>query len=215
MRLKKIFWLIILLAFIIAGGVIGFKFYQDAHAWKIEIITEYINVRDNHEINSKNQIGKVLMGEKYKVLDIYLDDDKYVWYKIKVNKDVTGWISSNRNNAYVKEYNNPNVGDNTEESYKKVIDYTYPKVKYKEDVYRVYDIKSISYDHLTIEEENKYTITHKVFYEEHPTDTDIPQYWIQYIVTDEAGNTTKKVQKIEFDVEPNRDEVLDFKDLVR
>ena len=214
MGLKKIFWLIIILAIIGAGVYFGYSIYQDKKAWKVEITTEYINVRDDHNVSKSEKIGKVYNGEKYKVLEIYLDDSKYVWYKIKVNKDLTGWISSGRSFPYVNEINNPNVKDEeVEENYE--IDYQSPVVKFEDNVYLVYDINSINYDHLKIEEKNKYTIEHKVYYEEKPEDSDIPQYWIQYIVKDEAGNTTKKVQKIEFDVDPDPSEVLDFKDLVR
>ena len=213
MRLKKIFWIIIILGILGALAYGGYTYYQDTKAWKVEITAEFINVRSKHSMQGEKK-GVVYKGDKYKVLDIYLDDSKYVWYRIKANKDLEGWISSDRNNPYVKEINNPKVSDEeVGETYE--IDYKSPVVKFDYNLYVVYDIKSINYDHLTIEEDSKYTIEHKVYYEEFPTDSDIPQYWIQYIVTDEAGNQTKKVQQIKFDVEPSRDEVLDFKDLKR
>lgn len=214
MRLKKIFWLIIIFSFLGGGAFLGFKIYQDMHAWKVEIAIEFINIREEHNLYS-NKLGTVYEGEKYKVLEIYLDDQRYVWYKIKATNDIVGWISSGRNNPYVKELNNPNVDEATysDETYE--LDYKKPVVKFKDNVYVVYDINSINYDHLTIEEDSEYKIEHKVYYEEHPKDTDIPQYWIQYIVTDAAGNQTKKVQKIEFDIEPKPEEVLDFANLER
>ncbi len=208
MKLRKIVGFIILALVLASAGYIVYRIIDEKRAWKVEITEEEINVRSKHNLYEA-KLTTVKKGETYRVLEIYLKDRRYVWYKIKLAKDKTGWIASGRNNPYVKEINNPNVEDaNTGEAYE--LDYKAPVVKFDEDVYHVYDIKSISYDHITIEDASKYKIEHKVYYEPFPEDSDIPQYWIQYIVTDEAGNQTRKVQKIEFDIEPSSNQVLDF-----
>ena len=214
MSLKKLFWAIIILAMLGGIGYGVFYYIKDKNAWKIEVVVEELHVRKEHNLYEA-QVGTIYEGDKYNVLEIYLDDPRYVWYKIKLSGKVYGWVASGRNNNYVNEINNPNVTDYEEgESYK--LDYKKPVVKFDDNVYVVYDLKSINYDHLTIEDESEFTIEHKVYYEEDPVDTDIPQYWIQYIVTDTSGNQTRIVQQIKFDIEPDPSEVLSFeKDFVR
>ena len=214
MSLKKLFWTIVIVAIVGGIGYFSYSLIKDHYAWKVEIAISELNVHDKHNIY-ENKIGVVYEGEKYTVKEIYLKDKRYVWYKIKFGKNKIGWIASGRNNPYVKEINNPDAKDDYDvgESYQ--LDYKKPVVKFADNVYEVYDLKSINYDHLTIEEASEYKIEHKVYYEEHPVDTDVPQYWIQYIVTDAAGNVTKKVQQIVFDIEPDPSTVLKFEDLER
>ncbi len=213
MSLKKLFWLIIILGLLGGGGFIAYHFYQDAHAWKVVIALDEVNVRENHNLYER-KMATVYEDQTFNVLEQYLDDPRYVWYKIEYEHGKTGWIASGRNNPYVKEINSPNATGN-EEGNTYELDYKKPVIKFDDNLYVVYDINSISYKHLTIEEDSDYTIEHKVYYEEFPKDSDIPQYWIQYIVTDAAGNVAKKVQQIKFDIEPDRSEVLDFADLER
>ncbi|MDE6284138.1 MAG: SH3 domain-containing protein, partial [Bacilli bacterium] len=198
------------LVFIGALGAGGFFIYkkidEDKKAWKIEIINETINVREEHGLY-EYKVGEVKEGEVYKVLDFYADDPRYVWYKIELRNGMIGWVSSGRKNAYVKEINNPNDIADYE------IDYAKPIIRYFDEDYIVYDLNSINYNHLEIEEASEYTITHKVYYEEHPTDRKEPQYWIKYIVTDSYGNTESKIQRIIFTIEPDRSEVLDFSEM--
>lgn len=204
--MKKIKLLIILLfigAFIGGGVYVFLKIKEDKEAWKIEILSETLNVREEHGLY-EYKVGVVSQGEIYKVIDFYDEDPRYVWYKIKLKNGTIGWVSSGRKNPYVKEENNPN-GIKAYE-----IDYAKPIIRYFEEDYIVYDINSITYDHLEIEEASTYTIEHKIYYEEHPTDRKEPQYWIKYIVTDKYGNSASKIQRIIFTIEPSREEVLDF-----
>ncbi len=204
--MKKVKLIIILLfigAFVGAGVFVFIKIKEDQAAWKIEVTEESVNVREEHGLY-EYKVGTAVKGDVFKVLDFYEDDARYVWYKIKLKNGAIGWISSGRNNPYVKEINNPKGIDSYE------IDYAKPKIRYFEDDYSVYDINSITYNHLEIEEDSEYTIEHKVYYEEHPKDREEPQYWIKYIVVDKFGNKASKMQRIIFTVEPNRDEVLDF-----
>lgn len=211
MKFKNVIRFVIIVTVLIGLSFGGYKLYKELtrDKWEVEITNPFINVRTDHDVKSK-QIGKVTEGSVYEVLEIYLEDEQYVWYKIKI-KDDEGWISSSRTDPFVKEINSPNAKG--EETY--VIDYARPIVKYYEEEYIVENIDSINYKHLDITDDSEYTVESIVYYEEHPTDTDIPQYWIQYIVTDAFGNTTKTVQKIVFINEPPRNKVKDFSELKR
>ncbi len=204
----------------IAFGIyMGYKkfdefLHKDDDAWKIEIVIDKVNIRSDHT-NLEAKIGEAKKGVVYKVLEIYLEDDKFVWYKVSLGKDSEGWIASSRKEPYVKEINNPKSLDSDEASEEYFIEYNPPVVKYYEDVYEVDNIENITYDHLEITDESEYTVSHEVYYEEKPKDSNIPQYWIQYVVTDKFGNTTKKVQKIEFQTKPKSSQVKDFKKLKR
>jgi len=201
--MKKIMPIFLILAILIiaAFGVFIYQKEQERKKvrWQVEIIHEFINVRDNPTTDS-NVIGKAYQGNVYNVLSVNLEHHAYVWYEIEYRKGQSGWIASERNIPYVKEYNNPNFSseDEAKESYE--IDYVKPVIKYYDAVYNTYDIDSISYEHLEIEEESEYEITHKIYVEECTT---YRNFWIQYIVTDAFNNTTKKVQKITFEVEPD------------
>ncbi len=208
MKYLKVVLAIVLVVVILGIGIFIFKFMQeDSKAWKAEVVIDYINVRKDHTKFSE-QLGQIEKGEKYKIKKTYLKDKEFVWYKIEY-KGSYGWISSDRETPYVKELNNPKK--KKQGSY--FIDYEAPIIRYFENEYVVDDLNSIKYDHLEIEDDSKYTIKHNVYYEEHPIDTDIPQYWIEYIVTDKFGNVGKKVQKIVFRHEPAREEVKDFSEL--
>ena len=175
--------------------------------WKVEIIEPFINVRTDHNTDSY-AIAKVIQGDKYNVLDIYLDDNKYVWYKINYKGDAY-WIASDRNNSFVKEYNNPNFENSSK------IDYKNPQITNFEEVYEVKDLDSIEYDHLGIVEDSKYEVSHEVFYEERSEETGRPQFWIRYTIVDEYGNKTVKTQKIKFHIVPNPSEVYDISELTK
>lgn len=207
--MKKTFFLIALIALLGIGGYVYTSVQKDKKAWKIEIINnEPVNVRENHSPH-EYKLTEVYFGEKYQVLDIYLDDLKFVWYKIKLKDKRIGWISSSRGNPYVREYNNP------DERFRGVIDIDYkkPEIWFDEDEYYTDSLKTISYDHLRIVEDSDYEINHYIYYEEFPKDRSTPQYWIKYIVTDEFKNVSSKIQRIIFETEPNRNDVLDFKDI--
>ncbi len=208
MKFFKVVAIIAVIAVIGGIGMYIFNFIkEDSKVWKAEVVTNYINVRKDHDRYSE-QLGQIKKGEKYKIKKIYLKDKAFVWYKIEY-KDGYGWISSDRTDPYVKELNNPKK--QKQGSY--FIDYKAPIIQYFEDEYVVDDLNSINYGHLKIEDDSKYTIKHNVYYEEDPIDSDVPQYWIEYIVTDKFNNVSKKVQKIVFKNEPARDEVKDFSEL--
>ncbi len=228
---KKRPWFLIIISIVIIGGLGYFYFrkWQDSKAFKIEIDIDEINVREEPTLYS-NKVGKVKKGQIYKVLDIDLTDNRYVWYKIKMQNNGYGWVATGRNNRYVIEINNPK-GEGDEEF---VADYGTPKIKFYENEITFTDIDSINYDHITITDDSncekiaqkkyekakeknpktKYCqLSHEIYYEADPPTTHIPQYWIRYIVEDEAGNSSSKVQKIIFLNEPDSSKVKDFNDM--
>ncbi len=218
--MKKLKWIIVLIIFL-GIGLGAWKVYdyikakkeEERTAWKVEITNEYINVRSEPNTTS-SLVGKVYEGEVYRVVDMNRDDTNYIWFQIKLKTGGKGWISSTRKNPYVIEINSPNKEEDTE----KEIEYIKPQVLFFEDEYHVATINDITYDHLVINEDSEYTIKHIVYYEPNPKKPIIPgqpQYWIQYIVEDEFGNTTRKVQRIVFDVNPKDSEVTDFSKLKR
>ncbi len=205
MRLRKGVKVFLVIVVLIVGIFIYYK--VDQKKWKIEVISKEINYRSDHDANS-NLIGKVRKGSKFKVLEVYLDDPYFIWYKVKRNMS-TGWIASDRYDPYVKEINSPN----SEVKEATVVDYNPPVLRFFDDVYYVKDIESINYDHLEVTDDSSYHLSHVVYYEEHPEDTDIPQYWIQYIAEDEAGNKASKIQKIVFENEPAPNKVKNFDEI--
>ena len=166
------------------------------NGWYVEIIyNDPINVRDMPSTDGEN-IGKAKKGEFYKVLDIDTSKKIYNWYKIEF-KGEEGWIASGKKVHWVKDVNNPN-------------DIAVPEIKYYENVYKVVSIDDINYKHLeVIEDTDKYEITHVIYHEVNSSEF-IDQYWIEYTITDGAGKSSSKLQKIEFEEKPDESKVLDF-----
>lgn len=73
---------------------------QDKTDFQIEITNDYINVRKEPSTSS-TKIGEVNQSDIYNVLDV-IGGDNYIWYKIKYQDNI-GYISSNRQEPYVKE----------------------------------------------------------------------------------------------------------------
>lgn len=192
--------------FIVVLGVAGYfgfkkikndKYIEEVkNGWYVEVIyNDPINVRDMPSTDGEN-IGKAKKGEFYKVLDIDTSKKIYNWYKIEY-KGEEGWIASGKKVHWVKDVNNPN-------------DIAVPEIKYYENVYKVVSIDDINYKHLeVIEDTDKYEITHKIYHEVNPSEF-IDQYWIEYTITDGAGKSSSKLQKIEFEEKPDESKVLDF-----
>ena len=208
MRKTLLITIPIVLAIIIIVAFITQIVVDNANAWKVEITNDYVNVRKDHSVY-ETQIDKVYKGDTYKVIEIYLDDPNYVWYKIELDGGSEGWIASGRNEPYVKEINNPNAS--SEEDY--FVDYKKPILRFFEDTYKTESVDTITLDHLEIIEDSEYEVTYEVYKEEEPIDVPGPQYWIQYTVVDAFDNKTVKVQRIEFEITPPDDRVLDFYEL--
>jgi len=190
---------------ILFGGVGGYftiknmresaRIEEIKKGWYVEITQEYINVREDANTNAKI-LGKALKGELYEVLDMNFENSAYYWYKIDYNGD-EAWVASKKSNPYLKDYNNPT-------------DIAIPVIKYHEDIYKVVSINDINYKHLeVVEDRDEYEISHIVYHEYKPSEHK-DQYWILYTITDAAGKSSSKLQKIEFEERPNEEDVVDF-----
>ena len=204
--MKKFITCIIVLG-VIFGGVAGYFLVKDMlnnkkieeikKGWYIEVIHDVpINVRDQASTKGKT-LGTVSKGEVYKVLDVdTISSNTFFWYKIEYN-NTKGYVASGRKIHWVNDYNNPN-------------DIQVPTIRFKEGTYKVASIADINYKHLeVIEDTDDYKITHQIYHEVKPSEY-IDQYWILYTITDGAGKSSSKMQKIEFDVKPDESQVLDF-----
>ena len=168
--------------------------------WYVQINTEFINVRktaDRYDV----QIGKVLKGEIYAVLDFDYSQLSYNWYYITLLTGEKGWIANPKNSdKYLVDVNNPN-------------DYATPTIKFYEDEYHTESIHTISYNHLKLwDDKNDYKVNHVVYHERGVNNENIyvDQYWIKYTITDATGKSSSKLQKITFDQNPTEDEVEVF-----
>lgn len=208
--MKKIIILIFFVLIVVLGIFIAKMVIDNDKAWKVKIITDYINVRSDHATTSA-KIDTVHEGRTYKVIEIYLEDKNYVWYKVKLDGGKEGWIASDRDEPYVEEINNPNIDIGEEET----IDYKSPVIKFYEEEYKTDSIDTIDLSHLEIEEDSKYELTYEIYREENPEDRPGPQFWIKYIAVDSFDNRTVRVQRIIFEILPSEsdDRVLDFEDL--
>lgn len=200
----------LLIVVVLFGGVGGYiviknlkeeaRIEEIKKGWYVEITNDYINVRDDAHANA-NLLGTVKEGEVFKVLDMNFDNTSYYWYKIEYKKG-EAWIASKRKAPFVNDYNNPT-------------DIAVPEIKFQDNIYKVVSIDDINYKHLeVVEDRDEYEITHEIYHEVKKSEY-IDQYWIYYTITDAAGKSSSKLQKIEFEEEPSEDEVLDFDDLER
>lgn len=203
----KGFFKCLIVLLVIGLGVGGFFLYKNIKesarikeakkGWYVEVIhKEPINVRE--EPNTKGKIiGKAKVGGIYKAIDIKTDNSIYYWYKIILENGDEGWIASGKKIHWVNDANNK-------------IDIATPEIKYYEDVYKVDSINDINYKHLeVVEDTDDYTITHKIYHEIKQSEF-IDQYWILYTITDGAGKSSSKLQKIEFKENPPEEEVENF-----
>lgn len=187
--MKKIIKFILVIVIVCVLGYVGYRFYEKnkpidyTGKWHIEITKDYINIREFPEQYSRN-MGKAKKGEKYLVEEVNLDDDSYVWYKTS-----KGWISNSRSeHDWIKDINNDK-------------DIYNPVLKYKEDTYHVKNIQSINYDNLECWDDSDYEVKHEVFIDYNDMERGT-QYWIKYTITDSVGNSTSKLQRIEFEERP-------------
>jgi len=204
---KKFF----LFVFIVIACVFAYFGYQKIEekkyieevkkGWYVEVIhDDGINVRDLPSTDGEI-LGKAKKGDVYKVLDIKTDAKTYYWYKIEYKHDIA-YIASGKKIHWVNDINNPN-------------DIAVPIIKYYDNIYKVVSIDDINYKHLeVVEDTDIYTITHVVYHEVNPSEN-INQYWINYTITDGAGKSSSKLQKIEFEEKPDESKVKDFTEYLK
>lgn len=169
--------------------------------WHVEILTEYINVREEPDRYSYSP-STVKQGEVYEVVENDLSDPNLYWYLIKFKNGTTGWIANNTSGTYLQDNNNPN-------------DIAIPIIKFKNDEYHVMSIDDITYDHLqTWDDKDDFEISH-IVYHEIDKYKGIDQYWIKYTITDASGKYSSKTQKIIFEIAPNEEDVTSFLEYTR
>ena len=202
----KKFFKILLVIIILFGVYKGVrKYIEYKTAWKIVITEESVNIREEATVYS-NKLGEARKNEVYIVKEKIMEN-KYDWYKIVLKDDKTkaGWISSERKYPYVKEFNAQKAKQK-----KLISDNAKPIIKYDDDIYHTKDINTITYDHLRITDDSKYTITSEIYKENCDS---YHQYWIVYTVTDKFDNKATKTQAIQFEEEPSDEDVKNLADI--
>ena len=204
---------IVLVVLLGVGGFIGVKrILKEIHdkeireGWYVKIITKYVNVREEPSSTAK-LVTQVHKGDVYQVLEFADTSSSYFWYKIQIDDETTGYVANPRSvtaEKFLEDHNDPT-------------DISKPTLVFYDEVYKVRSINDINYNHLTLwDDKEGYKVTHKVYHEYvvceeedfycEPKD----QYWIVYTITDAVGKSSSKTQRIEFDIRPDEDEVLDF-----
>ncbi|MDF1616773.1 SH3 domain-containing protein [Petrocella sp. FN5] len=64
---------------------------EERDALHVQIIADVLNVREEASINSAI-VDKVKEDDVFEVLDEAVDADDQVWYMIKTDRDIFGWI---------------------------------------------------------------------------------------------------------------------------
>lgn len=114
--MKKKIILIILLSiiiiiqtiFLIKNKTITQSNQRDETVLQIEVINDYIKIRDNPNFKS-NVLGEVKKGEIYTVIDkkeaeTTEEESQYYWYEIKTENNIQGYIAGKYEDTdYVKE----------------------------------------------------------------------------------------------------------------
>ena len=76
---------------------------------QFKVLAPKINIRESSSVNSRD-IGDVYKDEVYTILDT-LSDDKYDWYKINTNTDITGWVSNEKGYNWIELNSVNNIVD--------------------------------------------------------------------------------------------------------
>lgn len=103
---------------------------RNANIPQIEVITDYINIRNDKDVNS-DIIGEVYYGEIYDIIS--KDEESYYnWYEIETSNGIRGFIAGKSKDVfYVKELDVNDVITKEETTYEKEEEITYEK---KEEV---------------------------------------------------------------------------------
>lgn len=130
-RKKIITIIIILIVFLVVGGLVLYKVStnkeekitiqsneRDYTKRQVEVITEYINIREEDDVNS-DILGEVYLGEVYTILSEFIESD-FHWIKIKTNTGIVGYISGVE--EYVKYYEVNHDNDDTSNEEEPIVD---------------------------------------------------------------------------------------------
>ncbi len=103
------------------GAIIGTSNKENNDKLQVKVIIDKINIRQEATVNS-NKIGVVEKNSLFDVLD-YVKDKKYIWFKIKTDNDLNGYIASEIDSPYVET--------------NKEIDFIPPSISIKEQIISV------------------------------------------------------------------------------
>lgn len=97
----------------------------DNTKWQLKITIDKINIRKNASVDSSD-IGDVYKNEIYTILE-KIEGNSYIWYKIKTQNNIEGYIASNKKDAYVEiistiETPEENIENKEEENSKDEVD---------------------------------------------------------------------------------------------
>jgi hypothetical protein len=70
----------------------------------IIITGDMLNIRDGHTSIDSNKLGVVLQESVYTILDEAVDEEERIWFEIKYDTNLTGWIAG----WFTAPYDNPN-----------------------------------------------------------------------------------------------------------
>lgn len=82
------------------GFIIGTSNKKDDNQLQIKVIIDKINIRKDSSVTS-DKIGVVKSNSIFNVID-YKSDQKYIWFKIKTNNNIVGYVASEIENPYVE-----------------------------------------------------------------------------------------------------------------
>ena len=165
------------------GFIIGTSNKENNNKMQVKVIIGKINIRKEAGVNS----DKVGIVEKGTILDVieYKMDEKYIWFKIKTDNNIEGYIASEKESPYV-EIN-------------KEIDYTPPEINIKENKVTVNDRNAIEQavaNNVEYKDENdkEPKLEYNVNYDKKIGDF---EYLVEVKVTDSSNNSSKGKFNIE------------------
>lgn len=156
--------------------------------FQIKVINDYINIRKSNSVNS-DDLGQVHKDDIFTVID-YKADDKYIWFHIKTNNNIDGYIASEKDNPYVEYLNLKND-----------LDVEPPTLELKKDTLTIKNRSDLTIDKIKeiinySDDKSPVEITYNVDYKE--TTTDNFTYNLYITATDSNNNQTSKQALVKF-----------------
>ncbi|MGN1372011.1 MAG: SH3 domain-containing protein [Candidatus Coprovivens sp.] len=158
----------------------------DKSKFQVKVVIDNINIRKAPTLSS-DLIGQVAKNDIYDVID-YIADDEYVWFHIRTNNNIDGYIGSEIENPYVEFLNVPDGLDFVAPSLKilnKEI-----KLKKREDLNLEKVLENIEYS-----DESPVTISYDIDYSNIVANN---SYKLNIVATDISGNKNCSTIIVEF-----------------
>lgn len=145
--------------------------------FQVEVTIDKINIRKDASTKS-DIIGKVIKGNIYTVND-YIVTNNYIWFKIKTNNNIEGYIASDKKSPYVK-YLNGNV------------DIEGPKIVKKQNKIEIENRNELNEDKIKevldiTDDSDNFKINYEVNYDKSNNGRMFP---VTITATDESNNST-------------------------